>query len=575
MTLAMKRSALEKGRRGKPDEQVAIAGHVLLVVSQAGDIVTVNEANGLTQTARENLHGLSLADVFDDADAELLKRALSRALRSRSMQVEQASADDAVHEFLCIPQGRDRALLVLRDVSESRHKLDRAEALAFRDDVTGLPNRQSLLAELARVLDWQRIQEGRLALILIDVQGGEDIAGSVPDGSDDHMLKEMASRLHDQLRGVNDTAEDDIERYSVVARTDYRQFGIILPAIDSGEDAESVATRLVESLRQPMSLGTRVMTMGAAAGIALYPQDGNEAEELFSNAHAAAQDARHREESNYCFHTGTVRLRALQRQDAAADLRSALERGEFVIGFQPIVAADSGELRAVEALLRWPTEIFGARTTQKIITMAEYTGLIVDIGEWVIANSLKAYRGWQDATNCSVRLAVNLSTREFVAPRLAERIEKMLADAGVEPGCLDIEIRENVLFRDALKNFETARSLEALGVGLVLDDFGTGSSSVAHLAESPITGLKIDGSYVAGIDANAADRATCRAAIGVARSLECTVTGEGVETGQQADYLRENRCDNLQGFLVSEALSAEDLQSYIEALGSTDKARAS
>ncbi len=572
----MKRSAIEKGTDVQPDEWVAISGHVLLVVNQAGKIASVTEANGLTSTARQNLVDCKLAEVFDDADADLLKRAVSRALRSRSMQVEQASDDDSVHEYICIPQGRDRVLLVLRDISESQHKLNRVEALAFRDDVTGLPNRQSLLTELSRVLDWQRIQEGRLALILIEVQSVGELAGSIPDGAEQLILKELASRLRDHLRGVNDTAEDDIERYSVVARSDYRQFGIILPSIDSGEDAESVATRLVESLQAPISVGTRDVTIGAAAGIALFPQDGGEADELFSNASAASQDALHNRDSSYCFHTGTVRLRALQRQDVAADLRSALERGEFVLGYQPIVAAGSGEVRSVEALLRWPTEIFGARTTQKIITMAEYTGLIVDIGEWVIANSLKAYRGWQQATGLEARLAVNLSTREFVAPNLAGRIEKMLEDTGVEPGCLDIEIRETVLFRDAMKNFETARALEALGVGLVIDDFGTGSSSIAHLAESPIRGLKIDGTYVAGIEANPVDRATCAAAIGMGRSLDCTVTGEGVETEQQAAFLRDAGCTHLQGFLVSEALSEDDMLGFLEAhAASTDKARAS
>lgn len=555
---------------------VRLAGDLVLVTKLSGDIVTVLEADKLPVETCRTLVGQNLAEVFDTADAGRLKNAVGRTLRARSMQSEQFETESTVCELICVPQGRDRALLILRDISALRRKLDRVEALAYRDDVTGLPNRQSLLAELDRVLERQRLQEGRLAVIVIEIErGDESVRTSCKDG-DDLVIKELASRLTTQLRGVNDIAEDDVERYSVAARTDYLQFAVILPSIDSGEDTESVALRLVESLRAPVSAAGRELRLGAAAGIALYPQDGAKAEELLANAHAAAQDARHSGQAPYCFHTGTVRLRALQRQDIAANLRSALERGEFTLSYQPIVDAVTGAVCSAEALLRWPTELFGKRATQKIITMAEHTGLIVDVGEWVVGNSLAELKGWRDATGMDMRLAVNLSTREFANPGLIASVERLLAESGIEPHWLDFEVRENALFRDGLKGFATSRRLSELGVGLVADDFGTGSSSLAQLVRSPLTGLKIDRSFVSGIGSDDADRAACIATIGIARSLERAVTAVGVETDEQAECLRENGCRYLQGYLIAEPLSAADMLEYLRASNTvTEEAQAS
>jgi diguanylate cyclase (GGDEF)-like protein len=558
------------------NRDVQLAGDLLLITKLSGEIVSVLEANELPVETCRNLVGQDLADVFDAADASRLKKTVGRALRARSMQTEQFETENTVRELLCVPQGRDRALLILRDVSALRQKLDRVETLAYRDDVTGLPNRQSLLAELDRVLEWQRLQEGRLAVIAIDIERFENDGRTPFEGRDNRVIKELATRLVTQLRGANDIAEDDIERYSVVARTNYLQFAVILPNIESGEDTESVATRLIESLQAPLSTGGGKIRMGAAAGIALYPQDGTAAEHLFANASTAAQDARHSAHTPYRFHTGTVRLRALQRQDIAANLRSALERGEFTLSYQPIVDAATGEIHSAEALLRWPAELFGKRTTQKIITMAEYTGLIVDVGEWVLENSLTELKAWREATGKDLRMAVNLSTREFANPLLLATIERLLSGTGIEPDRLDLEVRENVLFRDGLNGFATSRSLAELGVGLVADDFGTGSSSLAQLVESPLTGLKIDRAFVSGVGSNDTDRAACSAAIGIARSLGRAVTAVGVETGEQSDYLCEAGCQYLQGYLIAEPLSAADMFDYLSAAATdVDEAQAS
>ena len=549
-------------------------GDLLLSAKRSGAIVNVIEAEGLSVETCRELAGKNLADVFEAPVADRLKKVVDRTLRARSMQSEQFDAEPVIRELICVPQGRDRALLILRDVSDARRKLDRIEALAYRDDVTGLPNRQSLLTELDRVLERHRLQEGRLAVIVLEIERGDD-DGRTPF-VDDAVLGELASRLVMQLRGVNDVAEEDIERYSVAARTDYLQFAVILPSIDSGEDTESVATRLVESLRAPISTGSREFCVGAAAGIALYPQDGAEAADLFANACVAAQDARHSAHAPYRFHTGTVRLRALQRQDIAANLKSALERGEFTVNYQPIVDAVTREIRGVEALLRWPDELFGKRTTQKIVMMAEYTGLITDVGEWVLENSLAELKAWRDATGNDVRMAVNLSAREFANPQLAETLEQVLASTGSEPHWLDFEVRENAVFRDGLKGFPISRTLAELGVGIVVDDFGTGSSSLAQLVESPLTGLKIDRSFVSGIASSDTDRAACLAAIRLARSLHCDATAVGVETDAQAEFLRENGCESLQGYLIAEPLSSSDLIEYLRAAqAATEEAQVS
>ncbi|HET7607091.1 MAG TPA: bifunctional diguanylate cyclase/phosphodiesterase, partial [Gammaproteobacteria bacterium] len=464
-----------------------------------------------------------------------------------------------------VPHGRDSALVVVLDVGDPANAYSRMLDLAYTDRATTLPTREYFLEELARFTDIARLKELRAAVICLSIEQSEGHANAFSGQSQDLVLKELASRLVLSLRGVNSHSELDYERYSVAARIDYRQYGVLLPSIQSGADAESVALRLVEALELPVEVGDRQVAVTARAGIALFPQDGADVDTLFQNALTAMEDARSSQTDSYKFHSGTSKLRALQRNELELELKTALEREQFHLEYLPIVNARSGSVAAVEALLRWPQAAFGTQRTQKVVALAEHTGLIVPIGEWVMQRSFSDLRKWHDAGHKGLRLAINLSMQQFSRPDLPPRLAAMIAAQGIDASCVDVEITEYMLFRDALANHAAARALRDIGVGVVVDDFGTGACSIAHLSRSPATAVKIDLSFVAGLTSRAADRGVCAAMIALAHELGRAVAAEGVETAAQADVLREQGCDLLEGFLFLKPSPAPAIGAFLAA----------
>ena len=377
------------------------------------------------------------------------------------------------------------------------------------------------------------------------------------------MLQEIAQRLVKELRGANSLHDDDFERRTIVARTDFHRVGIILPAIETGADAESVTERLVQLMQSPVDLNGKSHAIQVYAGIGLFPQDGADPATLSANSTAATEEARAGEPGNIAFHSGTVKLRTLQRQDLEVELKAALDRGAFTLNYLPIVDATSGKVQSVEALLRWPDSVMGSHSTSKIIGLAERTGLIVPIGEWVLRKSLRQLRAWQDAGLPELRLAVNFSMQEFSRPDIAPRMAALMLEAGVQPGDVDLEVTEKMLARDALTGFPVLGALRALGIGLNVDDFGTTACSLAQLAHSPIDGIKLDNSIVAGLETCDQDRAACHAAIASAHALDLLVIAEGVESESQAQALREAGCDMLQGFHFTKPLPASGVEAFV------------
>ena len=302
----------------------------------------------------------------------------------------------------------------------------------------------------------------------------------------------------------------------------------------------------------------------ACGGIGLFPQDGADAGTLFANSLAAIEEARAGQPGNICFHSGTVKLHTLQRQDLEAELKTALERGLLGLNYLPIVDATTHEVRSVEALLRWPDSVMGSHSTSKIIGLAERTGLIVPIGEWVLRESFGQLRGWHDAGWSELRIAVNLSMQEFSRPDIAARLAALMLEAGVQPEYVDLEITEKMLARDALTRFQVLDALKALGIGLHVDDYGTAACSLAQVSHSPIDAIKLDNSLVTAAENCAQDNAACRAAIASAHALGLAVVAEGVATEWQVNALSDAGCDMLQGFYFAEPLATPDVQSYLE-----------
>lgn len=528
-------------------------GQAVLVVAGNGAIAEVLQAPDSTDGAPPSaLTGSDIDDLWPGDGPDRLKISVRRAIRSRQVQSLEfaTSRDDAHYDFVVVPNGRDRAMVVARDVSARKSAYSRMQRLAYLDDVTKLPNRQFLFEELSRCTDLLRLQEGRAAVLCVDIATGEASGSELDSKQQDEIYVELASRLTHELRGVNEPDVDDYERYSVAARIEYRQFGIILPVIESGADAEGVAERLIDTLQQPIKFAHKDVRVTARVGISLFPQDGTDADTLYGNAVTAMEDARNNQAGPYKFHSGTVRLRALQRQDLELELKAALERDEFAIEFLPIVNAASRKVASVEALLRWPQNVFGGKSIQKVISLAENTGLILPIGDWVLRKSCEALRNWHAAGWLDLRISVNLSVQEFSREDLVERVTNVLRNYSLDGHCLDLEITEFALFRDAMKNYPICNGLRDIGVAVVVDDYGTGACSLAHVARSPVAAIKIDNSFVANALDNEQDRAACAAISAMARRLGKRIIAEGVETEEQAEMLREQGCNELQGYLI-------------------------
>ena len=507
----------------------------------------------------------ALDAIWPEAVCSRIRDNLRRALRTRRFFSEELTLDEPGKsaEFTYITQGRDRVLLVVRDMSQHRQALSRLKRLAFVDEATALPNREYFLAQLDKIVEHQRLREGRCAVICCHFEDVGLRQGSVSTLHFDAILHEFGARLARELRGANTDEDDDYERRSVVARTDFQRFGIILPAIENGSDAESVTERLTVALQAPVEIDGKTYRAQVHAGIGLFPQDGSDARTLFENANAATEEARTGGTGEVKFHSGTVKLRTLQRQDLEVELRSALDRGAFALNYQPIVDAVTGDVRAVEALLRWPESVMGAHSTSKVIGLAERTGLIVPIGEWVLRESFDQLKSWQDAGKPDLRLSVNLSMQEFSRTEIAARMAALMLQVGVQPSSVDLEITEKMLSRDAVAGYRAMDALKALGVSFIVDDFGTGACSLAQFAHSPVGGIKIDISLVKGLETCERDLAACAAAISSAHALGLTAVAEGVETAGQAERLRQHGCDFLQGFHFSRPLAAAQMREFL------------
>lgn len=556
---------------------LAISSNLVLVVSGDGTICDVlNAPDNLFNAEPPAGNRDSIDDLWSKAMADIVRGQLKRTLRSRQVVCDEIEnpADRQVYDFTFVAQGRDRVLMIVRDVSQQRVDLTRIQQLAYNDEVTNLPNREFLYVELQKITEMQRLREGRAAVICFYVHHFDDHGLALLAGEEDDVLTELAARLTEQLRGYNNPAETDYDRFSIVARTDFRQFAVVLPSISAGEDAEAVVVRLLEALKEPVSVSNRTLMVGVSAGIALFPQDGNDAETLFKSSVTAVEEAKSSNATPYRFHSGTVRMRLLQRQDVAVELQTALERGDFQLNFLPILDTRSRSVPSIEALLRWPETILGSQPTRKIVTIAENTGLIVPIGEWVLREACEQLLAWREAGNDKLRVAVNLSAQEFSRLDLLKRMEAIIHAAGADPSNVELEIKEHLVFRDAMKNYVTLRELKSIGFRIVVDDYGTGACSLAHLSQSPVDAIKIDNSFVTDLETQQSSQAACRAVIALARELDVEVIAEGVETEGQAKFLVEQGCNLLQGFLFSEPLTGDAVIDHLEAITAAESDRA-
>jgi len=447
-------------------------------------------------------------------------------------------------------QKRERELH--RELSERKRVERRLTMLAHYDTLTRLPNRNYFRRRLTSVIS-SAPPDQFVALLFLDLDNFKIVNDTLGHQLGDQLLKEAATRLRSCVR-----AED------CVCRLGGDEFTIILEHVGTLENVEQVAQKVVAALSEPIVLGDNEFYVTSSIGISVYPKDGSDADTLIKNGDTAMYHAKERGKNNFQFFSNEMTDRARKRLMLETALRQALERGEFVLYYQPQADLRTGEIVGAEALLRWQRPGIGIVGPQEIIPIAEETGLIVPIGEWILWAACSQANLWQRAGHNSMRVSVNISARQFREHDFLRMLANVLEDTQLDPSFLELELTESALLEDVEAAIAKAQDLRAMGVNLSIDDFGTGYSSISYLQRFPISDLKIDRSFVQDIPSNADNVEITKAIITMARGLDIEVVAEGVETRAQMEFLARHGCDRAQGYFIDHALPAPEFEARLQ-----------
>ncbi|MDP3636491.1 MAG: EAL domain-containing protein [Azonexus sp.] len=443
---------------------------------------------------------------------------------------------------------------ILADITERKQSEERMRHIAQHDALTGLPNRLALAMRLAQLLPEARRHNWRLAIMFLDLDRFKIINDTLGHPVGDELLREVACRLSSVVR------ETDF-----VARLGGDEFVIILPGITSPADAAIVAGKIIAKLSIAIEAEGHELHTSPSIGISIFPDDGPDGDTVMKNADVAMYHAKSAGRNNYQFFTAEMNRVTADRLDIERKLRHAISRNELALCFQPQFRADSSQPTGVEALLRWHHPTDGMIPPDRFIPVAEETGLIVEIGEWVLLNACREVKHWIDKGLQPIRIAVNVSARQLRRRDFCETVAGVLAETELPPELLEIELTESSVMENPEEAIAILQRLGRMGISLAIDDFGTGYSSLAYLKLFPIDHLKIDRSFVRDIETDLNDRAIAFGTIALAHSLGLNVIAEGVETEQQLKLLSANGCDEVQGYLFSKPLTGAAAFAFLHA----------
>lgn len=480
----------------------------------------------------------------------------------------EAGATDFVSKPLRWPVLAHRVRYMLR-ASSTMNALQQAEKrtryLARHDTLTGLPNRQQATEQLAQALARARRNGSHTAVLVLDLDKFKRVNDCFGPASGDQLLRQVAERLQRCLR-----AEDTVLQLETdddpgcVARVGGDEFALLVADLAQARDAAKVAVRVLEALRRPIELDGQELVVTASIGISVFPVDGTDASTLLVNADSAMSHAKADGGDGFTFYNKPMNASALERLSLEADLRHGLERGEFVLHFQPQLDLAGQRMMGAEALLRWRHPTQGMVSPLSFIPLAEESGLIVPIGEWALYEACRQACSWPEVPGqAPLRVAVNLSARQFRQFALVDQVAGALAASGLAAERLELEITESCLMQDVDLAIAILDRLRRLGCRVSVDDFGTGYSSLAYLKRFPIDALKVDRFFIRGLPGDSQDAAIIAAVMGMARGLHLEVVAEGVETSEQMDWLMRQGCDVAQGYLIAKPLAARDLREFL------------
>ncbi len=509
-----------------------------------------------------------LEQVHQD-DVDGVRRALRQGMEGKASEpfgYRTRERDGAVRhvfqqaEITPDLRGDERLIGTLQDVTERKAAEAEIRFLAYRDTLTGLPNRRLFADRLERAVEDARRTQRRVAVLHLDIDRFKTINEGFGHDFGDQLLRRAAERLAGCLRVDDTLARGANETDPTLSRLAGDEFMVVLSALGDATEPRDIAGRLLETLAKPFQIDYAELLATGSIGVAVFPDDGEQPEVLIQRAGTALAHAKEQGGNCHLFYSDRMNTDAASRLELASRLHRALAAKQFELNYQPIFETASRQVDSVEALLRWQDPEHGAISPSRFIPVAEETGLILPLGEWVIEQACKQWRAWLDTGVGRVAVAINVSARQFRHASFVDRVQSIIDTHGVDPSNLRFEITEGVLMRATPGTVANTHALRAMGIGLSVDDFGTGYSSLSYLRRFPAEVLKIDRSFLQGIPENQENCSLVSAIVAMAHKLRLRVVAEGVENEAQLRFVRALDCESVQGFLLGKPMPVEQLE---------------
>ncbi len=544
------------------------------ILEHTADMVMVTGPDGIIEYvnhAFERITGYSSKDVIGKTPAVLnsgehdteeyahLWKTINAGEVYRNVLINKRKDGTLFYEEKTITPLKDENGKIIHFISTAKDISDRIQAhkrlhhMAHHDALTGLPNRTLFLDRLEQALHRALLHTRLVAVLFLDLDRFKNINDTLGHNVGDELLVQLTERLTQNIR-YGDT----------IGRFGGDEFVILLDDLENERYISSLAQKILDTLINPFIINNHELYITASIGISIYPSDGHDTETLLRNADIAMYRAKDLGKNNYQFYSDDMSARIFERLTLENHLRHALERDEFVLHYQPQVDAQTQRIHGVEALLRWQHPEIGLVSPPNFIPLLEETGLIEEVGDWLLESACKQSRQWHDTGSSYLHMSVNLSSRQFNNPAFFDSIQKIIRQTGINPEFLELEITESMLMRNASSTINALDTLSQLGVRFAIDDFGTGYSSLNYLRRFPIDTIKIDRSFIRDITTDEDDAAITSAIIVMAHSLSMNVIAEGVENDSQLAFLQEHNCHYIQGHFFSHALPAEEITHLLQ-----------
>ena len=472
------------------------------------------------------------------------RRQTQEALRQAHAELKRV-VSERTHALVTTTKDLDK------EIQERKYDREHIYWLAHYDPLTGLPNRSLLAERSQQAIAQAQCSNTPLAVLFLDLDHFKHINDSLGHKVGDSLLTHIAKRLSQTVR-----------EYDTVARLGGDEFVLLLPRANAA-GAQRVAGKVAQAFNAPFQVGPHELTLGCSVGVALYPQDGRDFDALVQSADMAMYGAKRQGRNTYRFFTSQMQAQSMRALELENALRRALEREQLCLHYQPQVDANTGKILGVEALLRWQHPKLGAVSPAEFIPIAESSGLILPIGQWVMATAVQQLKAWRDKGLLHLTMSVNLSARQFHQPQLPDLVRQVLEQANIPAQVLELELTESAAMSEVMAVEQTVAELQKLGVRLSIDDFGTGYASLTQLKRLPTYKLKIDQSFVRDMDNGDADKAMVNAIVRMAQAMGLRITAEGVETQEQLKFLQALGCDEAQGYYFSRPRLPHELEPFL------------